>query len=387
MNYQEPYTFKIFEKISFRQGEEIDDLYSISIDPEVEIIQESNYIQLRGVLNVSGDYQTIPKKEPLYIVDEAEENVVQQVRALDNGFMTFQYPIPVDITIPAERVRTDDRVEVKVDHFDYELPEPQSLNIQSNIRIEGLIEEESSTPFPDQTEPSDFELKEFPTFHEQQPTSHSTDHETHTTESTYQPTEQQVEASVLDVQRKQTEEESQTEEEHQTEEEKDREFFKKSKSQSLHEFFNKKEMKKEEAAKATEPKDEMVEHHEYDDDDYTKDHDEHKKDVVDHKKDEKISDVEEKLTDEELVDEVTDELKAKKKSKGLSYLSKFFREEESGSSQVKIRFVQENESLETIAEKYKIPSSRLERLNGLEDSRTLEEGDVIYVPHREKNRN
>ena len=62
-NSKEPYAFKIYEKINFRQGEEVDDLYSISIDPEVDVIQESNYIQLRGVLIVSGDYQTMPKKE------------------------------------------------------------------------------------------------------------------------------------------------------------------------------------------------------------------------------------------------------------------------------------------------------------------------------------
>lgn len=63
-NSKEPYAFKIYEKINFRQGEEVDDLYSISIDPEVDVIQESNYIQLRGVLIVSGDYQTMPKKNP-----------------------------------------------------------------------------------------------------------------------------------------------------------------------------------------------------------------------------------------------------------------------------------------------------------------------------------
>lgn len=174
-NSKEPYAFKIYEKINFRQGEEVDDLYSISIDPEVDVIQESNYIQLRGVLIVSGDYQTMPKKEPLYIVDDEEENVVQQVRTLDNGFMTFQYPIPVDITVPTDRVQTDHRVEVKVDFFDYELPEPHTLNIQSSIRIDGISEREAEDVYPEQSAPSDFELKEFPTFQDQQEDSNQSD--------------------------------------------------------------------------------------------------------------------------------------------------------------------------------------------------------------------
>lgn len=61
-NSKEPYAFKIYEKINFRQGEEVDDLYSISIDPEVDVIQESNYIQLRGVLIVSGGLSNYAKK-------------------------------------------------------------------------------------------------------------------------------------------------------------------------------------------------------------------------------------------------------------------------------------------------------------------------------------
>lgn len=63
-NSKEPYAFKIYEKINFRQGEEVDDLYSISIDPEVDVIQESNYIQLRGVLIVSGIIKLCQKKNP-----------------------------------------------------------------------------------------------------------------------------------------------------------------------------------------------------------------------------------------------------------------------------------------------------------------------------------
>lgn len=49
-----------------------------------------------------------------------------------------------------------------------------------------------------------------------------------------------------------------------------------------------------------------------------------------------------------------------------------------------VRFVQKNETLESIAEFYNLPSSKLERVNNLDDSTALEEGDVIYVPKTAK---
>ncbi|MFC0014967.1 MULTISPECIES: LysM peptidoglycan-binding domain-containing protein [Allobacillus] len=378
-NNKEPYAFKIFEKISFRQGEEVDDLYSISIDPEVDVIQEENYIQLRGVLVVSGDYQTFPKKEPLYIVDDEEDNVVQQVRMLDNGFMTFQYPIPVDITVPVDRVERDHHLEVKVDYFDYELPEPQTLNIQSSIRIDGIAERDANDAYPEQSAPSDFELKEFPTFQEEQegPSFHDEPFTDASAEQSMgQHTAQPSEEPAKEVYH---EEDSQ-------EEQKGRDFLKKDKPQSFAEFFNKKKSAKDELKEKHEDKAESKES--------TKD--EYKKEAVDssekqmkedaqyEKKETFTEEKEVKAEADEKIEGKADEVEKKKEASGLSYLSKFFRNDEPTSSQLTVRFVQKNETLESIAETYNLPSSKLERMNNLEDPSMLEEGDIIYVPQVEK---
>ncbi|MFB9973513.1 LysM peptidoglycan-binding domain-containing protein [Allobacillus sp. GCM10007489] len=367
-NNKEPYAFKIYEKINFRQGEEVDDLYSISIDPEVDVIQESNYIQLRGVLIVSGDYQTMPKKEPLYIVDDEEENVVQQVRTLDNGFMTFQYPIPVDITVPTDRVQTDHRVEVKVDFFDYELPEPHTLNIQSSIRIDGISEREAEDTYPEQSAPSDFELKEFPTFQDQQEDSNQSDEQEVNAEA-----EQTAEQETAQPAEEPFEEVANTTDSE--EEQKGREFFKKDKSQTLAEFFNKKKSNEDELEEKHEEKTEAKK---TDTDLYKKEHAESTE--VDHE-DTDFDDYEVSAADPETEET---EVGQKKEASGLSYLSKFFRNDEPTSSQLTVRFVQKNETLESIAEFYNLPSSKLERVNNLDDSTALEEGDVIYVPKTAK---
>ena len=368
-NSKEPYAFKIYEKINFRQGEEVDDLYSISIDPEVDVIQESNYIQLRGVLIVSGDYQTMPKKEPLYIVDDEEENVVQQVRTLDNGFMTFQYPIPVDITVPTDRVQTDHRVEVKVDFFDYELPEPHTLNIQSSIRIDGISEREAEDVYPEQSAPSDFELKEFPTFQDQQEDSNQSDEQEVNAEA-----EQTAEQETAQQEEEPFEEVANTTDSE--EEQKGREFFKKDKSQTFAEFFNKKKSNEDELEEKHEEK---AEAKKTDTDLYKK---EHAESTEVEEEDTDFGDCEVSAIDPETKEET--EVGQKKEASGLSYLSKFFRNDEPTSSQLTVRFVQKNETLESIAEFYNLPSSKLERVNNLDDSTALEEGDVIYVPKTAK---
>ncbi|WP_054753456.1 hypothetical protein [Piscibacillus salipiscarius] len=173
MNYNgnEPFLFDLHEEITFRQGEEIDDLYGISIQPDVNILKESSYIQLRGVLMVSGDYQSLPREEPMYIMDQDDddENYVQQVKALDNGFTTFQYPIPVDITIPVNRVNETGEPDVEIEYFDYELPEPKSLHVYAKIRLANVeVLEDLEEVRQDEQVNSDFQLQEIPSFDEEE---------------------------------------------------------------------------------------------------------------------------------------------------------------------------------------------------------------------------
>ncbi|WP_017187870.1 hypothetical protein, partial [Alkalibacillus haloalkaliphilus] len=114
-----------------------------------------------------------------YIVDDEDYNTVQQVRTLDNGFMEFQYPIPIDITIPHNRIRTDDHIQVVIDYFDYELPEPKTLKVYSNVRLDGTeMVEAVEERYEEEGANSDFELKEFPTLQEHEGEhDHEFDHE------------------------------------------------------------------------------------------------------------------------------------------------------------------------------------------------------------------
>ncbi|MGM8214254.1 LysM peptidoglycan-binding domain-containing protein [Bacillaceae bacterium W0354] len=343
-NGSEPILFDLEEKIIFRQGEEIDDLYGISIQPDINVFQEATHIQLRGVLMVSGEYQSVPREEPVYLVDEDqdEETYVQQVKALDNGFTTFQYPIPVDITIPSNRVTETGEPEVDIEYFDYELPEPKSLHVFAKIRLDGVEMTQTEEERPEFN--PDFELKAVPTIDYSFDDNHEVEQK------------EEVAETIAEA------EENLEEQSNDANEEKEREFWKKkNKSQSLQEFFQ----KKEEKAKASD-----VEEYE---DDY--------EDSID---EEEYYDAEEHDYDEDDEPDVESSDEEKPKKKGLKYLANLFRSEEPEKVQLKIRFVQEDETLDSIASAYEISVSKLERLNGLEEGYEIKTGDVLYVPKKTK---
>ncbi|MDV2581131.1 LysM peptidoglycan-binding domain-containing protein [Alkalibacillus haloalkaliphilus] len=369
-NYEQvPYQFEVRENINFKRGEEIDDLYSIAIDPDVKVIHESNYVQIRGVLVVRGDYQTTNyDQESQYIVDDEDFNTVQQVRTLDNGFMEFQYPIPIDITIPHNRLRTDDHIQVVIDYFDYELPESKTLKVYSNVRLDGTeMVEVAEERYDEEEADSDFELKEFPTMQDEDyEHDDGQDHEYNEYDEYEQEDQHDTDVETYD------------EPDVDSDEEKGRDFWKKKDSQSLHEFFNKKDEKVDEDTTSNVEEVNVSAMPEETDDDADAD-DNH--DYYDHHDGDTDTD-----TDTDTIAEADDaeekvEQKESKAKKGLSYLSKFFREdEEKGTVQMRMRFVQEDDTLESIANYYQVSVSKLERLNGLEAGDTLSAGDVIYVP-------
>ncbi|PKR79129.1 hypothetical protein CEY16_05090 [Halalkalibacillus sediminis] len=359
----DPFLFDLSEKINFRQGDEIDDLYGISVEPEISVIHEDDFIQLRGVLVISGDYQSMASEAPLYMVDDQEENnYVHHVRALDNGFTNFQYPIPVDITIPRSKINETDELRVEVQYFDYEIPEPSTMNVFTKIRLEGVEWNDQSSSEAN----SDFSLKGIPpqdvTFQQpyqppQPPSSYN--------EPESEPAEQREDQSA----------------------DKGREFWQKKESKSFKDFFYKKEENLPEdnvsPKKQNQPKKEEVPESnaepEYEEKPEMNMPPENKEMVqeAEQKENEKMeaeSELDENVSPEEEVED------GKKKKKGLSYLSNFFRDGEAGSTKMKIRFVQQNETIQSIAEDYKVPVSKLERINQLEAGHDLQAGDLLYVP-------
>lgn len=164
-NRQSSIKFSLEESVLFKSGQEVDELISISLDPNISIAEEDGFVMLRGSLNLIGEYKCLDSGTE---VDEEEASVkgryVQQVEVRDEGSCEFYHPFPVDITIPKDRVHHSNEVFVEVESFDYVMPENSRLNIEAEVHVFGLQGEEqdeqttdSVTPLGERDEETDAE--------------------------------------------------------------------------------------------------------------------------------------------------------------------------------------------------------------------------------------
>ncbi len=143
--------FSLEESVWFQKGQEVEELYSISLDPNVTVTEDDHYVYIRGTLDLSGEYQNDEENDE----DEDYRNIflpksVQSVERNENGIYEFVHRFPVDITIPSSRIAALDDIEVSIQTFDYSIPERNSLKLQADLIISGIYSETNE-------EPSEFE--------------------------------------------------------------------------------------------------------------------------------------------------------------------------------------------------------------------------------------
>jgi stage VI sporulation protein D len=135
--------FSLEESVWFQRGQEVEELVSISLDPNITIQENDQYVTIRGSLDLSGEY-----KCPTESVEEENEAVslqkwVNATREREDGSWEFSHQFPVDISIPSYRVRDLSEVDVIIDTFDYVLPERSCLKLTADLNISGLYGEEA----------------------------------------------------------------------------------------------------------------------------------------------------------------------------------------------------------------------------------------------------
>ena len=131
--------FSLEESVWFQRGQEVEELYSISLEPNVSAHQVEQYVILKGTLDLMGEYKPAEATER----EEAEDpfrRYVSIIEQRDHHLFEFHQQFPVDITIPAERVREIDELNVGVHTFDYKLPEKGYLQISADLWIGGVYE-------------------------------------------------------------------------------------------------------------------------------------------------------------------------------------------------------------------------------------------------------
>jgi len=135
--------FSVEESLWFRKGQEVEELISISLDPDITIQENDQYVTIRGSLELTGEYKNIQESPDGQAQEQPSQKFVERVAEQEEGVCEFSHRFPVDITIPNNRIQSVYDIDVLVDSFDYSLPERSCLKLSAELTISGLYETES----------------------------------------------------------------------------------------------------------------------------------------------------------------------------------------------------------------------------------------------------
>ncbi|GIN55937.1 LysM peptidoglycan-binding domain-containing protein [Lederbergia ruris] len=133
--------FPLEETVWFEKGHEVEDLLSISLDPNINIMDEEEFVVLKGTLELSGEYNHSPGNDTVTEVPESNRHYIQNVEIRNDKIGEFSHRFPVDITIPKKRIADIGELEIEIYSFDYALPENNRLQVLADIYINGIYED------------------------------------------------------------------------------------------------------------------------------------------------------------------------------------------------------------------------------------------------------
>ncbi|WP_144739845.1 LysM peptidoglycan-binding domain-containing protein [Bacillus altitudinis] len=146
--------FSVEESIYFKNGQEVSELLSISLDPDILVQEVNDYVSIRGSLELTGEYNINQEELMGESSSYASYRQADEVKVREDGTAELLHQFPVDITIPKNKISHLNDVFVFIDAFDYQLTESRLLTIQADLAIEGLLDE--GTPEPLVGEPYEF---------------------------------------------------------------------------------------------------------------------------------------------------------------------------------------------------------------------------------------
>ncbi|HET7579228.1 MAG TPA: stage VI sporulation protein D [Bacillales bacterium] len=333
--------FSIEESVWLNKGQEVDEIVSMSLEPDISIVENKHYVSVRGSLKLSGEYRQLPEGDPESAgeppMDEERSLQSQQLRPVDewvesdNGTVQIEHHFPVDITIPLSRIERLEDIYVVVDSFDYTLPENDCLRLEADISISGMADEEETWEADTSAEE---EIEPVATASDLRTSDEDFDTEEEPEESPFEPFH-------YEAVREATEEDS--------------EYY--DEPDAVRNQGPLVEMK----SRANEPEPSPA---------YFGYAEEVQEDRVEEESYEE---------DWEDTEEEEEEPQRSRSEENALYLTKMMAKDDEEFSSLKMCIIQRGESLDTIAERYELPPSQLVRVNRLE-SEEVEEGQILYIP-------
>lgn len=361
MEKQSSIRFSVEESIWFQKGQEVAELLSMSLDPEIIIQEHDQYISVRGGLILTGEYHAQQSDDEVRAINVQPPGVrvVQEVVTREDGVSQLKHKFPVDITIPKNRIQNLNDVYVMIETFDYELPQRGNLVLEAELSITGIYGDQER---------------------EQQPI-----------ESVQDETDENLTEEALEIQPSSS-----------NVEELEQPSYKEEKELEQLSYKEEEELVQP-LMRGNIYENEVADEDEQDDNPFIPFIVEAKRDTsisndvldVDQEEDQEQEEnvpvftrqspqleFKSRIDEPEMNQEMTD-----KEEKGygtrdentLSLTKIFTKEEEAETTKVKICIVQKDETIELIAERYDVQPQALIRVNNL-DREHLAEGQVLYIP-------
>ena len=415
---QQKFSFELNESLYFEKGQEVEEMIQIALEPEISIQPFNEYVSIRGVIELQGEYQKVEGSEENQqkiadIDNTPSQRFMERITDIDVNTASFSHRFPVEISVPSYRVKDMNQITVSIESFDYEVPMNNQLNLTSTIDIHGLNTENSEPQPVDTRKTIDHEsienhdsIEPADVIEEQQKVSNS-----HENETRNEIIENEVDTDPDEIKKlseKNDEEIKQTPAirsmEHDVMEEtntEDRKNFSESEpiiSNEEESFtFDLKAENQYEPATDGDTTSSALETQDADETSLEKDREKNKKSQTLEEFFESTAPSEgaSKLQEEEYLElESTNEeaedtltsLESSLESKAdVSYLSDMFRDDDSEEQYARMRLciVQDKDTIESIAERYQIPTLQLLKQNQL-DGDDLFAGQLLYIPNRKK---
>ncbi|MEI3612873.1 stage VI sporulation protein D [Pseudogracilibacillus sp. SO30301A] len=317
--------FDLNETLYFESGQEINEMVSISLDPDIAVQPYDSYVQIRGLIILQGEYRKEPNPTDHSQNANNAKNYIESVYETDQDQASFSHRFPVEISVPSYRVDNLNNISVIVDSFDYELPDQNQLKLTASVHIKGI----KSDIIDDKKE-------------QEESLSHSEGVET-MNESEKSKLEdgnqdEEIHANEADLEAKDVVEENQIEETDEME-----------KQEEVESAIQQEEMKVEEVFSDAVAEEEIKE----------------------------VNEIDIQLNEGEK-DEDDDEVR------DVQFLTDLFgNEEEETHTKMRIYITQEEDTIESIAKRYEISTLQLIKDNNLTEE-GLEEGQLLHIPKVQK---
>lgn len=403
---QSTFSFELNETVHFAKGQEIAEIKGISLEPNISIQPYTDYIAIRGVIELSGEYlkEESEEEDHLNFDDFDAKRYVERVSDLEGNEAMFHHRFPVEISVPSYRITHLDDVRISIDAFDYELPDESKLTLFATILIHGINEEETLFErYEDDVhqimddEPEELSSASAANLHEEETNiNENKELDVHVQEDVAEAINREQDAEEVTIEEEVVVKEDPPEDANAVAEHIEKEEFidREESEQETFQFELIRQEQKELTDEDGEPEEVIVSKEENDPDperwpfkektqtlaEFFKQTTEQTEQETEYGVDEFSQEAEDSGEREENSDNTQEETK-----EDISSLSDLFRNsEEESYTKMRICIVQDEDTIETISERFAVSPLQLIKQNKLTEDFDVEPGQLLYIPVKSK---